>query len=159
MMPPLALSSVPSGTEILLDANVIAYALLGRSRQCEEFLERCAKGEISAFTAVEVLSDTCHRLMLSEALSQGLIGRDSASNIQGKSHVIRQLNDYWTRLSTVTQHAIAVLPLDEFRFIRAQPIRRDLGLMTTDSLLIAAAEVFGISALATNDSDFDVVHG
>jgi predicted nucleic acid-binding protein len=29
--------------------------------------------------------------------------------------------------------------------------------MTNDSLLLAAAEVFGIDSLATNDSDFDAV--
>jgi predicted nucleic acid-binding protein len=29
--------------------------------------------------------------------------------------------------------------------------------MTNDSLLLAAADVFGIAALVTNDSDFDAV--
>jgi predicted nucleic acid-binding protein len=156
-MPAFALSSLPVGREVLLDANVIAYALQGRSLQCEELLRRSSRGEISAFTTTEVLSDVCHRLMLAEAQSRGLIARANASNLQGKSRVICQLQDYWTRLSTFTTQPIAILPLDEFRFVRAQPIRRDHGLMTNDSLLLAAAEVFGIEALATNDADFETV--
>ena len=53
--------------------------------------------------------------------------------------------------------AVAVLPLDEFRFRRSQVMRQQDGLMTNDSLVLAAADVFGIAALATNDQDFDAV--
>lgn len=156
-MPGFALPSLPVGREVLLDANVIAYALQGRSRQCEDLLRRSSRGEISAFTTTEVLSDVCHRLMLTEALARGLVARANASNLKGKPHVIRQLDDYWKRLSSFTGQPIAILPLDEFRFARAQPVRRDYGLMTNDSLLLAAADVYGIDSLATNDTDFETV--
>jgi predicted nucleic acid-binding protein len=72
-----------------------------------------------------------------------------------KTAVVRQLSDYW--IQTRSLAGIAVLPLDEHRFQRAQSLREQFGLMTNDSLLVAAAEVFGIDSLATNDSDFDAV--
>jgi predicted nucleic acid-binding protein len=157
MSSPLAVPSLPSGTEVLLDANVITYALNRRSRECVELLERCTTGDLSGYTTVEVLADVCHRLMLAEAAFKGLIARPNAANLQGKSHVVRQLGDYWQRTIQSCTGALAVLPLDEFRFRRAHPLRVSFGLMTNDSLLLAAADVFGISALATNDTDFDPV--
>ncbi len=95
--------------------------------------------------------------MLTEAAGRGLISRPNASSLQGKPHVVRQLDDYWKRLLKVAASGIAVLPLDEFRFVRAHQLRRSFGLMTNDSLLLAAAEVFGIASLATNDADFDAI--
>jgi len=152
-----ALPSLPAGTEILLDANVLTYALNGRSGECINLLERCAAGEVSGFTTVDVLSDVCHRLMLAEAAFRGLIARPNAANLQGKAHVVRQLSEYWGRIVSAATARVAVLPLDEFRFRRAHPLRVDYGLMTNDSLLLAAADLFGIAALVTNDSDFDAV--
>ena len=43
------------------------------------------------------------------------------------------------------------------KFRRANPLRRQHGLLTNDSLLLAAAEVFGITSIATSDADFDVI--
>ena len=153
----LALPSLPAGTEILLDANVLTYALNGRSAECAKLLERCAAGEVSGFTTVDVLADVCHRMMLAEAAVKRLISRPNAANLQGKSHVVVRLRDYWERIIHSGTARIAVLPLDEYRFHRAHPLRAQFGLMTNDSLLLAAADVFGISSIATNDADFDVI--
>jgi predicted nucleic acid-binding protein len=155
MMPPLSLSSLPQGTEVLVDANVLTYALQARSQQSRELVRRCKRGEVSGFTTVDTLAEVCHRLMLIEAVGKGLIARPNAANLQGKDHVVRQLTDYWRRVLRLSASGIAILPLDEFRFTRAHVLRQQHGLMTNDSLLLAAADVFGIGALATNDSDFD----
>lgn len=100
-MPSFSLSQLPRGTEVLIDANVLAYALQGRSQHSEELLRRCVNREISGFTTVDVLADVCHRLMLTEAAATGLIGRPNAANLQGKPHIVRQLSDYWQRLLKV----------------------------------------------------------
>jgi predicted nucleic acid-binding protein len=154
-MPARPLASVPSGDEILIDANVLVYALAGTSQDCAAFRTRCANGDVQAFVTLDALADACHKLMIVEAGARGLVKRANASSLQGKSAVVQQLSDYWTHLQSLT--GIAVLPLDEFRFRRAHPLRRQYGLMTNDSLLLAAAEVFGVTSLATNDSDFDTV--
>jgi predicted nucleic acid-binding protein len=156
-MPIHPIPSLPAGEEVLVDANVFVYGLNVQSVQCRDFLRRCASGEISAFATVDILSDVCHRLMLAEAAG---LGHDNATErvvASGKPHVVRQLQDYWNRIQNVMSGAIAILPLDEFRFRRAHAVRRQHGLMTADSLVLAAADVFGIGSLATNDDDFDAV--
>jgi predicted nucleic acid-binding protein len=95
--------------------------------------------------------------MVGEAAGRGLIARPNAANLQGKPHVVRALDDYWQRIAQIRAGKIAVLPLDEFRFVRAHGLRLAHGLMTNDSLLLAAADLFGISSLATADADFDAV--
>lgn len=159
MIPPLPLASIPPGEEVLIDANVLVYGALALSTQCQELLRRCALRDISGFTTVETLSDACHRLMVGEAAGLRLIARPNAANLQGKPHVVRALNDYWRRIEQLRAGNVAILPLDEYRFVRAQALRQVHGLMTTDSLLLAAANVFGISSLVTADSDFEPVPG
>jgi len=40
---------------------------------------------------------------------------------------------------------------------RAQVMREHYGLLTNDSLILAAADLYGINCLATRDDDFDDV--
>jgi len=54
---------------------------------------------------------------------------------------------------------LAVLALEEPRVRRGQQVRISHGLLTTDSLLVAAAEENGITNLVTLDSDFDHIAG
>jgi predicted nucleic acid-binding protein len=154
-MPTSPLLALQSGDEVLIDANILVYGLAGASSDCVAFLDRWATADVQGFVTLDALADACHKLMILEAHRRGLIQRANASSLQGKTAVIRQLSDYWSLVRSLS--GIAILPLDEFRFQRAQPLRAQYGLMTGDSLLLAAAEVFGIDALATSDSDFDAV--
>lgn len=156
-MPTLPLTSIPAGSEFLIDANVLIYGVNVLSPQCHDLLGRCAGREVSAFVMIDVLAEVCHRLMVGEAAGRKFIAHPNAANLQGKDKVVRQLTDYWQRLCEIRAANIAVPPLDEHRFLRAHSIRQAHGLMTNDSLLVAAADVFGISLLATNDTDFDGV--
>lgn len=155
-MPLQPLTALSSGDEVLIDANVIVYGVVKSSPQCVEFLRRCASREIHGFATIEVLSDACHKLMVVEAGQKGLVTKASAATLQGKTGVIRSLGDYWTGLNEGLK-GIAVLPLDEFRFRRAHSLRQQYGLMTNDSLIAAAGDVFGIELLASNDTDFDAI--
>jgi predicted nucleic acid-binding protein len=149
------LSSIPAGSDLLIDANVLIYGVNVVSAECHDLLARCASREVSAFVTVDVLADVCHRLMVGEAAGRKLIARPNAANLQGKPQVVRQLGDYWERLRELRTANIVVLPLDEHRFQRAHVIRQTHGLMTNDSILVAAGDVFGIPSLATNDADFN----
>jgi predicted nucleic acid-binding protein len=133
------------------------YALTGQSADCADLLRRCVAADVSGFVTIDALADTCHRLMLHEAFRKGLINRQNASSLQGKHFVIASLDEYWTKVRSLSAGGFAILPLDEYRFHRAHALRERHGLMTNDSILLAAADVFGINALATNDSDFDAV--
>jgi predicted nucleic acid-binding protein len=152
-MAALPLPTLPAGEEILIDANVIVYAIGQRSRQCAELIGRTMRGEVVGFSTVEIINDACHRLMLSEAAGRGLIARANASNLKGKPQVVRQLGAYWQHVEQ-TLRGLAILPFDEYRLRRAHAMRLAHGLMANDSLVLAAVNLFGIASLATNDADF-----
>jgi len=135
-MPASPLLSMQSGDEVLIDANILVYGLAGTSSDCVAFLNRCATADVQAFVTLDALADACHKLMIIEAHMRGLIQRPNASALQGKMAVIRQLSDYWSRVRSLS--GIAILPLDEFRFHRAHALRVQYGLMTNDSILLAA---------------------
>jgi predicted nucleic acid-binding protein len=156
-MPVHLLSMLPAGREILIDANVLVYGLLHSSAQCRALLQRCLARDVAGFTTVEILADVCHKIMLAEAFSKGLIARANASSLQGKTTVVTALKVYWQLIDSLPVRSLAVLPYDEFRFRRAHMVRQAHGLMTNDSAIVAAADVFGIPALATNDDDFDAI--
>jgi predicted nucleic acid-binding protein len=94
-------------------------------------------------------------MMLAEALGNGVIKRDSVRDLRGKWREVAQLTEYWTETSAIFGLNILVLTTDEARLHRAQTIRMRHGLLTNDSLIVAAMEEFGILSLATRDNDFD----
>jgi predicted nucleic acid-binding protein len=94
-------------------------------------------------------------MMLAEALGSGVIRRDSVRDLRGKWREIAKLTEYWAQTASIFGLNILVLPSEESRLHRAQIIRSRHGLLTNDSLIVAAMEEFGIDSLATRDNDFD----
>ena len=150
-----ALLSLTGGTSVLVDANIFVYAFLAESEQCRRLVERCRREEILGATTAEVISDVCHRLMLREALDSGLIKRPSAAQLKSKQQRVKKLSRYWELTVEIFELNLLIIPLDEARQHAAQRIRANYGLLTNDSLLVAAALDYGISCLASRDADFD----
>ena len=93
--------------------------------------------------------------MVAEALSTGVIKRDRVRDLRGKRREIAELTEYWAQTSAIFGLNILVLPSDEARLHRAQSVRSRYGLLTNDSLILAAMEENGVESLTTRDSDFD----
>lgn len=140
---------------MLVDANIFIYAFLGRSGQCLHLLERCRSEEVFGITTVEVVSEVCHRLMLVEAVDAGLIRKPSAVDLKGKRPGIQRLTRYWALTSQILNLNFVVVPLDDRRLRRGQQVRTNYGLLTNDSLIVAAAQEHGINYSASRDEDFD----
>jgi predicted nucleic acid-binding protein len=149
------LSALVTGSPVLIDANIFIYAAIKRSEQCTRLIQRCRDDELLGVTTAEIVSEVCHRLMLSEAAATGLISRESASDLRPKHDVIRKLTRYWAQTVRIFDSNLLVLALDEARHHSAYRIRARYGLLTNDSLIAAAALDYGISCLASRDSDFD----
>lgn len=154
-MPAELIENLPAGTHVFIDANIFIYAFLGYSNQCRNLLGRCGTEQVLGITAFEVINEVTHRMMLAEALGTGVIKRDSVRDLRGKWREIAKLTEYWTQTSAIFGLNILVLPSDEGRLHRAQTIRARHGLLTIDSLIVAAMEELGIHSLATRDNDFD----
>lgn len=153
----LPLPALPGGTLVFVDANIFIYGLLGESRQCAELIERCRNEEVAGVTTTEVVSDVCHRLMVKEAMDLGLISRPAASALKSKHDAIRGLRRYWELTAGIFRWNLVVLGSNEARHRAAQRIREEHGLLTNDSLILAACYERDIRSLATRDAYFDLV--
>ena len=156
-MPVAPLTALPNGARALIDANIFIYAAGGKSLECEVFLVRCARREVRGVTTVEVLAEVSHRRMVAEAFEDGLIPREAASYLQAKRTVVAGLRRYQAFINEILDSNLLILGLDEERFGRSGSLRSLHGLLTNDSLILAAAESYGIASLATRDDDFDDV--
>lgn len=154
-MPLERVENLPAGTHLFLDANIFIYAFLGHSSQCRNLLGHCASEQVFGITILEVINEVTHRLMVAEALGTGVIKRDRVRDLRGKRREIAKLTEYWAQTSAIFGLNILVLPSDEARLYRAQSVRSRYGLLTNDSLILAAMEESGVDSLATRDSDFD----
>ncbi|MFM7180965.1 MAG: hypothetical protein ACKO2G_05820 [Verrucomicrobiales bacterium] len=55
------IDDIRDGARVLADSNILLYASSGRSRQCAEFIRRCANGSINRVITTLVLGELCHR--------------------------------------------------------------------------------------------------
>ena len=154
-----ALPAVPGNSVVFIDANIFIYGLSGRSGQCRQLLERCLREEVTGITLFETLSEVTHRLMVAEALAKGLIGRGGAKALRQNRTVIPTLSDYWHTTERVLALNLVFMPADEAIVRGAQAERQAAALLTNDSMIVSCMREYGISFLATNDSDFERVAG
>ena len=73
-----------TGAMAVIDANIFVYAFRERSAQCAGLLARCRAQEVFGVTTLEVVNEVTHRLMLAEAVQEGIIGRPLAALLAGK---------------------------------------------------------------------------
>lgn len=158
-MPVQPLPTVPNGTNLFLDANILIYGLSGQSQQCRDLLARCSREEVTGICMHQVVNDATHRMMLAEAFAKGLVAKAQAKAVAGKCEVIRQLTVYWQDTLRLLSMNFLMLNLDE-RIVRGAEAERQSGcLLTDDSMIISCMRNWGISVLATNDNGFQNVPG
>jgi predicted nucleic acid-binding protein len=112
---------------------------------------------VRGVTTFDALAEVNHRPMLEEAVAAGLVQRAASAQLRRAYRSIAGLTEYWPLLTRFLDMGLVLLELDEPRFRHAQLMRERHGLLTNDSLLLAAADSYGITNLATRDDDFDDV--
>ena len=158
-MPPeekaLPLQELPAGQTVFIDANIFLYHFTGISQECSSFLERCERGELWGLTAVHILLEVLHRLMMIEAVTKGLVTSGNvAKKFRKKPNVVKQLADYQTQTEDILEMGIEVVGLTSDALKISHPYRRRDGLLVNDSLTAAVMEEEGILYIATADPDF-----
>ena len=66
----MTLDQVPSGTRIVVDANILVYHFQPDPKLgpiCQRLIERIERQDIAGVTFTSLLAETAHRLMLIEA--------------------------------------------------------------------------------------------
>lgn len=155
---------IPSHASVLLDANIVVYAFSPQSQfhgACAHLLERGARQDVTLHLVIHAAADVIHRAMVLELLAQGTFqrGADAVTHLKRHPQVIQQLTRYKTVLRDLKQARINILALTYRDLHASRRYRETYGLLTNDSLIVAAMQREGITYLATNDADFTRIPG
>jgi predicted nucleic acid-binding protein len=144
------LNTVPNGSDVFIDANVFIYGLTAQSAQCKTFLERCSREEVTGITLFECAYDATHQFMKAEAVQKGHCAGQAMKYLSQHPEVVRQLTDYWSNTQRLLALNLLFVPIELKIVTGAQPERAGAGLLTNDSIIIAAMRNFGSGLFIQN---------
>ena len=156
----MLLGDLREGDPVFIDANIFIYHFGGRSAECKLLLQRCARRQLRGHTATFMLIETLHRLMVIEALQKGLVtAKTAVRKLRERPDLVRQLTTYAEDVSRIAQMGLTVHNLTADTIDASVDVRRRLGLLTNDSLVVTLMAERGLTNIATTDQDFVRVPG
>lgn len=154
----MTLAEISDGSAVFVDASVFIYHFVGASRQCTALLSRCESSEVRGTTSVQVLAEVSHRLMLIEAVQRRLVTAGNvARKLARRPALVKQLTIYEASIHAISSMGIGIVALTEAMVQSGLRHQRRYGLLTNDSLIVAAMLQHGLSLLATADRRLAVV--
>src|SRR5579875_11725 len=164
------LRDLPDGSRVFVDTNIFDLAYRAASASCVDLIERIARGEITAYVNIQVLSDLLHKLMLTEAQQKKIIANRSASKLKEKLSkdriIAAKLSDYQRYFEQTLALGLKVMSINEQLLIETKLERATYGLMTGDSLHLGCMNRCKNSRrkaplydIVTYDGDFDHIVG
>lgn len=107
------------------------------------------------YTAVAMLAEVAHRLMLLEAIrTRGLTPRTAVRFLKEHPTHVTGLTEYRQALTAIPSFGVTVVPITPAHLAAAQALCAQEGLLTNDALLVAVTQALGLTDLASNDPDF-----
>ena len=156
----MTLDDIPAGEPVLVDTNVFVYAFTKKSARCLSLVQRCRAREVDGTVSTHTLSEVCHRTMLAEAAELLKRQQISAKFLKGKPELFGSLRRYSSFVENLVRWSnLAIVQPSAEHFLRSQWIRDRYGLLTTDSINLCLMLEYNITAIATNDSDFERIEG
>jgi predicted nucleic acid-binding protein len=159
----MTFDAILAGSAVFVDANIFVYyfephPVFGPARQ--QLFLRIENNELQGYTSSHVLSDVVHRVMTQEAASR--FNRP----LTGMAHWLKQhpadvqsLSRPRLAVDDVSLIGIQVLPVTGPLVSQAADLSRQLGLLTSDALIVSVMRNLGLTVLASHDRDFDRVPG
>lgn len=151
---------IPRNRDVMLDANVVIYALFSQMKYHESskhLLERGARGDVKLHLVVSAVADVIHRAMVLELMAQGKFEKsgEAVNHLKQNQDVIPSLNRHKDILADLVEANVNILPLTYQDLHASKQYRNNYGLMVNDSLIVAVMNREKIQYLATNDTDFE----
>ncbi len=159
---PKALTELPSGCHVFIDANIFIYHFTQSplTAPCTAFLQRVEMGDIQGVTSVVTLTEVAHRLMILEAIQTfGLASRTAVRTLKQNSAFVQQLQQYKIATEKIPDFHVVVKPITSAHLRTAQSFSGTYGLLTNDSLIAAVMQTLSLTDIVSNDSDLSVVMG
>ena len=146
------LSSIPAGTWVTIDTNILVYANQRRSPECIGFLERCASAELQGVVPTPMVAELVHSLMLIEARENNWIERaNPARALSARPDLVRRLTRYEARMREFFGIGLRIESVGTVDFFEAMRIQKEAGLLANDALLLAVARRLNCDAVASAD--------
>jgi len=146
------LSSIPAGSWVAIDTNVLVYANQRRSPECMELLKRCVSGELQGIVPFPMVAELVHALMLIEARENNWIDRANAARaLAERPDLIRRLTRYEIQMREFFGIGLRIEPAGAADILEAMRIQKEAGLLTNDALLLAVARRLNCEAVASAD--------
>lgn len=156
----MKLDDLQAGEQVFLDANIFVYHFLGHSADCRQLLSRCYQGALHGITSSFIVAEVMHRLMTAEAVARGLITSSKVvKKLREHPEIVQQLQTPNQCVAQIKAMKIEIAPLTVTTLEASAAIRLQNGLLTNDSLLVAAMQELKLQKLATLDHDFTRVSG
>jgi predicted nucleic acid-binding protein len=115
---------------------------------------------LHGFTASFVAAEVMHRLMTAEAVARGLVTSSQVvKKLREHPDIVRQLQTPNQCVAQIRAMNIEIVPLTVATLEASAAVRLQHGLLTNDSLLVAAMQELNLQKLATLDQDFARVSG
>ncbi|HMV83558.1 MAG TPA: type II toxin-antitoxin system VapC family toxin [Blastocatellia bacterium] len=156
----MTFDDLQEGEQVFLDANVFVYHFLGQSADCRQLFSRCHQGALHGFTAGFIVAEVMHRLMTAEAVARGLVTSSQVvKKLRERPDIVRQLQAPNQCIAQIKAMKIEIVPLTVAMLETSANVRLQHGLLTNDSLLVAAMHELNLQKLATHDQDFARISG
>jgi predicted nucleic acid-binding protein len=151
----MKLTKIRDGEIIVLDTNILVYANQQKSKQCVQLLGRCARKEVQGVVSMPVVAELMHTLMLIEARENGWIrGTNPSRTLSEKPDRVRRLTNYERQMREFFAIGLRLEPVSSLDVLEAMNIQREFGLLTNDSIIVAAARRLNCTTIASADRAF-----
>lgn len=152
---------IPSGSTVFIDANIFIYHFSGPTAltpSCTALLERVVGGEVTGVTSTTVVLETLHRLMLLEAIAKfQLTPKTSLRFLKANPDQVKTLSECHRAVETIAQIGIQIVGVTPDDISHGQQFQRQHGVLTNDALILAVMVRQQITALVSNDPDFQKI--
>jgi len=159
----MTFDAIPAGTALFLDTNTLVYAFANDPRYgaaCQRLLQRIEQAEWTGFTSSHVETEMAHRLMtLEAAASSGRTLSGMPNWLRRHPAEVQRLSRHRQAIDELTVVPVTVLPVTAPQVSHAADLTRLHGLLMNDALVVVLMQHNGLTALASNDADFDRVPG
>jgi len=158
----MTFADLAANDQVFLDTNTLVYHFAPHPTfgpAANQLMARVENQEIQAFTTTHVLGEMAHRLMTIEATA--VFGWPSrvVTHLKQQPASIRSLSNFRQSVERLLQSRVQVLPIPPALVAGAAVLSQQVGLLSNDALLIAVMRSLGLTKLASNDVDFDLVPG